>query len=204
MKLIIDQLSKRFGQDWILKSFNTQIESGSIVAVRGLNGTGKSTFIKLLSGYLSMTKGSITYTKEQHQIKRDNLYQSLSMAAPYITFHQDLTATEVFNLLRKHKDFRSETASEFLSKVELDLQSNKYLRDYSDGMRQRLALGIAIDCKSDLLLLDEPTSYLDESYKSWFYSLLSSYADNRTIIIASNAEEDFQYCNHMIESSNFI
>ncbi len=203
MELVIDQLSKRFGNDWILKSFDAHITSGSRVAVTGLNGTGKSTLLRLISGYLSMTKGTITYTHKGNKIKRDDVYQYLSFAAPYITFHKDLTATEVYDLLKAHTTFRSNSAEEFLSIVELDTQKKKYLRDYSDGMRQRLALAIAIDCKSDLLLLDEPTSYLDETYKKWFFSLLSQYQDNRTIIIASNADEDFQFCNHMINSNNF-
>jgi ABC-type multidrug transport system ATPase subunit len=203
MELVIDKLSKRFGNDWILKSFDAHITTGSKVAVKGLNGTGKSTFLRLISGYLSMTKGTITYTQAGNEVSRDDLYQNLSYAAPYITFHKDLTATEVYDLLKAHASFRSSNAEEFLSIVELDTQRKKYLRDYSDGMRQRLALAIAIDCKSDLLLLDEPTSYLDETYKKWFFSLLARYQDNRTIIIASNADEDFQFCDHMINSNNF-
>lgn len=204
MQIQIDKLSKRFGQNWVIKDLNYEIASGDRVAVQGANGSGKSTFLKLVSGFLSMTDGTIQYQQTGNSIHRNVINSYQSFAAPYITFQPDFTPSEVFHHLSEHRQFRSTDVSEFLGKAELKSQRNKYLREFSDGMRQRLSLAIAIDCKSDLLILDEPTSYLDQYYCDWYFELLSSELENRTLILASNAKEDFKFCTSFLDSNSFV
>jgi len=204
MRIQIDNLSKRFGHDWVVKALSHTIESGDKVAVSGANGSGKSTFLKLVSGFLSMTGGKIDYALPDQSIHRNQISSHLSYAAPYITFQPDFTPGEVYTHLSEHRQFRSTQVNEFLDKAELKSQRHKYLREFSDGMRQRLSLAIAIDCKSDLLLLDEPTSYLDQYYCDWYFDLLSNELGSRTLILASNAPEDFKFCTSYLDSTAFI
>ncbi len=203
MQILIDNLCKRFGRDWVVKALSETIESGDRVAVRGANGSGKSTFLKLISGFLSMTSGTIEYRQDGVLIDRNQINAHLSYAAPYITFQPDFTPGEVYQHLREHRQFESTQVNEFLDKAELKSQKHKHLREFSDGMRQRLSLAIAIDCRSDLLLLDEPTSYLDQYYCDWFSDLLRSELGSRTLILASNAPEDFELCTSFIDSTSF-
>lgn len=198
-------ISKRYNDQWILRKFSETIASGERVALSGNNGTGKSTLVKILTGFLSPTQGSVAYTNSASQaIQRSEIYKYISLASPYVTFEQDLTAGEIFGILTKHKSYSSPSVEAFLEKARLTKDADKYLRQYSDGMRQRFGLALALDCQSELLFLDEPTSYLDVDNKEWFYKQLKNLDQSRTIIIASNDKNDFQMTTKKIDSQRFI
>lgn len=174
-------------------------ESNSITGVNGINGSGKSTLIKLLSGYLSPSEGAISYNLDGKKIERSDLYHHLSLAAPYTDLIQEYDAEEMFLFHTKFKKLReSIDVGEFLEKVNLKGNKGKQIQYYSSGMKQRLQLAIALFTDSKLLLLDEPTSYLDNTNKEWFYDLLKEGLKDRTVIIASNDEDDFRYCTDVI------
>lgn len=204
MKIEAKSIAKRYNDQWILKDFSTSIESKSAVAINGKNGTGKSTLLKLLSGFLTPTKGNIEYTLHGQSLLRNDISKHISYAAPYIAFEQNFTAGEIYTYLSKIRIFKSADETSFLKKAQLYSDKKKYLRQYSDGMRQRLALTIAMDCDSDILILDEPTSFLDSDYKQWFYNLLEQEVNSRTILLASNDVEDFKFCSQEINSEQFI
>jgi Cu-processing system ATP-binding protein len=68
------------------------------------------------------------------------------------------------------------------------------IETYSSGMHQRLQLALSLLSKTSLILYDEPTSFLDNDAKKWFYKLLSKFKKDRTVIIASNDEGDLSEC----------
>lgn len=204
MQITLEAVSKRFGDQWVIKDFSYTIEHGQRLAITGSNGSGKSTLLKIISGYLSYTQGNIIYTtRDSTPISRNNIYQSLSYAGPYITFDQYFTAGEVYDYISSFRKMLCDNRRTFLKLAALHTDASKYLNQYSDGMRQRLALAIALVTDSDFLILDEPTSYLDADYKTWFVDLVAQYLQNRTLIIASNDEFDFQFCNSNISTKIF-
>jgi len=195
MKITLEKLSKRYLYDWIIRDMDLVFEANSITGINGINGSGKSTLIKLLSGYLSPSEGNISYYLEGKKIERSDLYHHISMAAPYSDLIQEYDAEEVFQFHSKFKKLRVNLdVNTFLEKVNLKGNKGKQIQYYSSGMKQRLQLAIALFTDSKLLLLDEPTSYLDTTNKEWFYNLLKEEIAGRTVIIASNDLEDFQYC----------
>jgi len=200
MKITIQNLSKRYLYDWIIRDLNHVFESGSITGVNGINGSGKSTFMKMLSGYLSPSEGHVTYTYNDKNVDRSDIYQYMTLAAPYTDVINEYDVKEMFLFHTKFKKMRLElTTSEFLDIVKLKGNKGKQIQFYSSGMKQRLQLAIALITDSKLLLLDEPTSYLDSENKAWFYDLLRKHKDGRTIIIASNDAEDFELCSDVIQ-----
>lgn len=171
----------------------------SITGVNGINGSGKSTLIKILCGFLSPSKGQITYHLNDETIDRSDVYKYISMAAPYTDLIQEYDASEMFEFHTKFKKLREDIdVNTFLDIVNLKKNKGKQIQYYSSGMKQRLQLAIAVLTDSKLLLLDEPTSYLDETNKAWFYDLLKLHMKDRTIIIASNDPDDFQNCSKVI------
>lgn len=199
MKVTIQNLSKRYLYDWIIRDKNHVFESGSITGVNGINGSGKSTFIKMICGFLSPSEGKIEYIQEGKKVDRSDIYQYMTLAAPYTDVINEYDAEEMFLFHTKFKKLRQDlTASEFLDIVKLKGNKGKQIQFYSSGMKQRLQLAIALYTDSKLLLLDEPTSYLDSENKAWFYDLLRKQKDGRTIIIASNDMEDFELCDEVI------
>jgi ABC-type multidrug transport system ATPase subunit len=199
MKVTLENLSKRYLYDWIIRDMNCIFESNSITGINGINGSGKSTLIKLLSGFLSPSQGSILYELDGNKIDRSDIFNHISLAAPYSDLIQEYDAKEMFLFHKKFKKLRIDIEVDaFLDKVNLKGNAGKQIQYYSSGMKQRLQLAISLYTDSKLLLLDEPTSYLDASNKDWFYKLLNDHLSDRTIIIASNDLEDFQHCSQII------
>ena len=199
MKITLEKLSKRYLYDWIIRDMNYVFENNSITGINGINGSGKSTLIKLLSGYLSPSQGKVSYEIADKKIERSDLYSYVSLAAPYSDLIQEYDAEEMFLFHKKFKKLRSDIdVNSFLERVNLKGNKGKQIQYYSSGMKQRLQLAIALFTDSKLLLLDEPTSYLDNTNKDWFYSLLKDEISDRTVIIASNDLDDFRYCNETI------
>ena len=199
MQVSIQNLSKRYLYDWIIRDMSHTFTSGSITGVNGINGSGKSTFIKMLCGFLSPSEGKISYNLSDKKVDRSDIYQYMSLAAPYTDIINEYDVEEMFAFHTKFKKLRQDIdAHQFLDIVKLKGNRGKQIQFYSSGMKQRLQLALALLTDSQLLLLDEPTSYLDAENKAWFYNLLADNKRNRTIIIASNDKDDFDLCGDVI------
>ena len=199
MQVTIQNLSKRYLYDWIIRDMSHTFESGSITGINGINGSGKSTLIKILCGFLSSSEGNISYTIADKNIDRSDVYQYMTLAAPYTDIINEYDVEEMFSFHTKFKKLREKIdVKQFLEIVKLKGNKGKQIQFYSSGMKQRLQLALALLTDSKLLLLDEPTSYLDAENKAWYYALLERNSKDRTIIIASNDKEDFKLCGHVI------
>ena len=196
MTIQLEQLGKRYRYEWIFKDLSYTFEQGKGYAIMGGNGSGKSTLMQVLSGYLSPSKGKLSYKEQGKEVARDIVYQQLSFAGPYIESLEDLTLREAVDF---HWNFKSMhlPKKELLARLEYPKSAyKKAIKFFSSGMQQRLKLALAICSDTNLLLLDEPTITLDQTAIQWYLHLLQDYAyqDNRLTIIASNVEEDFTGC----------
>lgn len=196
MTIQLEQLGKRYRYEWIFKDLSYTFEQGKGYAIMGGNGSGKSTLMQVLSGYLSPSKGKLSYKEQGKEVARDVVYQQLSFAGPYIESLEDFTLREAVDF---HWNFKSMHLSkkELLARLEYPKSAyKKAIKFFSSGMQQRLKLALAICSDTNLLLLDEPTITLDQAAIQWYLHLLKDYAyqDNRLTIIASNVEEDFTGC----------
>ena len=84
MTIDLNQVSKRYTHQWIIKNVTYTFEAGNNYAIKGANGSGKSTLLKIISGFLSPSKGSVNYAKSGNAISRADVYKSVSYAAPYL------------------------------------------------------------------------------------------------------------------------
>jgi len=185
--LQIVQAGKRFDKHWIFKGISLELQSGNCLAVLGSNGSGKSTFIKLLSGYLKPSEGALQLKVNQQVVTPNQLYSQVALAAPYAELLDDLTLSDLLKAHAQFMPWRNGLKSEDI--VELTLlkgNEGKALKAFSSGMKQRLKLGLAILSQRPLLLLDEPTSNLDASGVQWFRKILSQHIDRRIVVIGTN------------------
>jgi len=194
MEIILDNISKRYESGWVIKDLSKTINSGSKLSITGLNGTGKSTLIQILSGYLSTSKGSVSYRLNGDVISRNNVYKYLSVVAAYSELDEELTAEEFFKHFGQFKPLKIKDSESFLDLVDLKRQRNQAIKNYSSGMKQRLYLGLGIIADVPLLILDEPSSFLDDTKKQWLYALLKTYGKDKTVVVASNDPDDFKFC----------
>lgn len=199
MNISLDQVWKRYTTGWVLREISKEISSGQKVAIGGANGSGKSTLVQIVAGYLSNTKGKVTYSHSGKKVSRDELYKHLAVSAAYAELDEELTIAEIFDHYQIFKPFHLTMLNEFLDLVDFKKQAAKQVRYFSSGMKQRLSLGLAFNMDVPLLILDEPTSFLDENKKQWFAEMMKNYTTNKTVIIASNDERDVLGCESFIQ-----
>ncbi|MFZ1703748.1 MAG: ABC transporter ATP-binding protein [Saprospiraceae bacterium] len=199
MYIKLHQLSKRYGYQWVLKDINYELTTNNIYGISGRNGSGKSTLIKLLSGHLTASEGSIQYLQEGQIIPPSKFYSFFSWVGPYTELIQEFTVEEMFHFHLNFKKFSTNiTFSQFLDILGWQKNTNKQIRFLSSGMNQKLQLAFAFLSHCEVVLLDEPTSYLDEMAKKWFEQILNDNKKEKLIVISSNDKFDLQLCDTII------
>ena len=199
MNLTVKNIYKRYIAKYIIKDFSYSFESGKTYGISGPNGSGKSTLIQILSGYLSPSKGDIEYkNRAGNTISREEIYKFLSIATPYMELDTELTPTELFNHLKNFKLFSCSSIIELMEISNLTGNKDKQIMHFSSGMNQRLELSLAMISDAELVILDEPTSFLDEESKLWWVQLLEKYTKDKTVIIASNDQFDLDQTDEII------
>lgn len=188
MNINLENIGKRYDADWIFRGINTNFQTNNVYGIVGFNGSGKSTLLQIISGYITPSEGTIEF--KNGEILVDDVYQSLSMSAPYISLPIELTVGEATETHFSIKSFRSGILpNDLLEEIQLSKHRNKLLSKLSSGMRQRLALALAIYSDSTLLLLDEPCANLDANWSEWFNRSLESHKGGRTVVISSNSQK---------------
>ena len=204
MDIRLHQIAKRYRYEWIFRKLDFHFQAGKTYAILGPNGSGKSTLMRVLSGHLTPSKGKINFEKNGQEIPVDEVYKHISYAAPYIDVIEELTLKESIAFHRRFKPF----PSGFNDGAIIDLlgfhkSNNKQVRYFSSGMKQRLKLVLSICSDTPILLLDEPTTNLDQQGFDWYRELIDQFAKDRLVIVASNVETDYAFCKEKIEMGGF-
>ena len=205
MEIFAHEIGKKFGNEWIIKNFNHHFTHNSPCVILGGNGSGKSTLLKIISGFMQAGKGKIMYKHNNLEVKPENIHQFISYAAPYIELMEEFTCFESIQFQQKFKPFYNQlTCDEVLELSGLAHASQKTLKVFSSGMKQRLKLTLAILSECPVLLLDEPCSNLDAKAIDWYQQMLDNYTKNKLIIICSNhLHYEYQICKEQINTEAF-
>jgi ABC-2 type transport system ATP-binding protein len=139
---------------------------------------------------------------EKRETRNELAYQQISIAAPYLELIEEMTATE---FLTFHSSFKTLTKSfiEILSAVGLEKAADKQIRYYSSGMKQRLKLAQAFFSNTTVLLLDEPTTNLDEDGIAIYKKLWKENTTNRLVIVSSNDKVEYEECGEVISIGEY-
>ncbi|MBK9984312.1 MAG: ATP-binding cassette domain-containing protein [Saprospiraceae bacterium] len=205
MDLYIQKLSKAFNQKPIFNNLSFEIRAGSRFAITGSNGSGKSTLLKILSGGMLPTSGVITYYLEGKKIPEESLFRQVHFVAPYNSVIEELSLKELFHLhkslglLKGYPIFQ-----DWFSNLHYPFSPDQQIKSFSSGMKQRVKLGLTLLDDRPLVLLDEPTSNLDEQGKTWFFNLLGQLREFQTLVIASNDALEISYCTARINLDGVV
>lgn len=204
MKILAENLEKKFRQEYVIKNFNFEFQDHQKYAIVGPNGSGKSTLLQLLSQFSLPTKGFVKYLDNQgNPIEKDLAFKQISFAAPYSEIIEEFTISELISFLVGLQNLPSEfNVQAFEEFSELKINPNKLIKDFSSGMKQKTKLTLAFSSPRPFLFLDEPTTNLDHKSKTWFQSKLESEKD-KLILIASNEESEIKYCKERIQILDF-
>lgn len=204
MDIKLQNVGKRYRREWIFKDLNYAFQQGEKYAILGHNGAGKSTLMRILSGHLSPSSGKIDFIEENKNINTEDCYRNISYAAPYIDLIEEFTLRESLAFHQKFKPFlKGQNIKSLIKLLNFERSEHKEIRFFSSGMKQRLKLVLAICSDTPTLLLDEPTSNLDEQGVAWYQELIAAYAQDRLLIIASNIAHDYTFCEHRLNITDF-
>ncbi|GAC1485572.1 MAG: hypothetical protein NVS1B13_12320 [Flavisolibacter sp.] len=204
MKIKLLNAGKRFNREWIFRNAEMEFNIRNCYAITGPNGSGKSTFLQTIAGMAALSEGSIHGTRDDHFKKIENIYQHFSFCAPYVELIEELTLKEFLDFQKQFKPFLKGISQEtIISSLGLEKAVNKQIRFYSSGMKQKVKLAQAIFSNTSILLLDEPCTNLDAKGIEWYHQLMDTYSENRLVIICSNDEVEYSFCNHIISMLSF-
>ncbi len=201
MKITLQNLGKRYNREWIFRHIEYEFIVGKKYAITGSNGSGKSTLLQVIAGSLMHNEGSVEMHSGQ-LLPNEQHYQHISIATPYLELIEEMTALEMLSF---HSTFKQLIlpAAEILQIVNLQASANKQIRYYSSGMKQRLKLALAFFSKTPILLLDEPTTNLDEDGIALYHQLIKNYTTNKLVIVCSNDKQEYSFCEEVLEMGRY-
>lgn len=190
----IDKLSLSYdGKTVIVHELDLKIKAGTITALVGSNGCGKSTLLRGISRLLKPTTGNVYLNgQDVHQMKAKDLAKQLGILPQSPTAPEGLTVHELVAQGRyPHQSWfqqwsreDEQIVQEALTTTNLTMFADRPVDTLSGGQRQRAWIAMALAQQTDILLLDEPTTYLDLAYQIDVLDLLQDLNDNgRTIIL---------------------
>lgn len=200
MEIQLRNVGKKFSQKWVFRGLHAEVPEGATTAITGKNGTGKSTLLLMVAGYLSASEGRISWRQKGQDLDPEAVFRHIGLAAPSMELIEEFTLPEIIAFQKKFRPFLPGLPERDLPGIALLADhASKPIRLYSSGMRQRAKLLLALTGESSLLLLDEPCSHLDRDGVAWYQDLLHTYAADRTVVIASNhREEEYPGCSQFI------
>ncbi|MEJ0103208.1 MAG: ATP-binding cassette domain-containing protein [Bacteroidota bacterium] len=208
MTILLSDAGKRFNRDWIFRHFTYTFEAGNSYAITGPNGSGKSTLLQVLSGSMQINEGKIEYVVNSGETgviqSTESIYKNISICAPYLELVEEMTLTEFLSFHQNFKLFLPGiTIEKIISILSLEAAANKQIRNYSSGMKQRVKLAQCIFSNTAIVLLDEPCTNLDTTGIDLYQDLIEDYCKNRTVIVSSNDEVEYKFCEKKISIQDF-
>lgn len=199
--IVVEDVSKEFGEDTVLKNVTRSFERGRIHGIVGNNGSGKTVLMKCICGFLFPTEGTVTVNGMRVGIDVDfPLDMGIIIETP--GFLPNLTGIKNLEILASlNRKIGLEKIADTIRRVGLDPCLKKPVSKYSLGMRQRLGIAQAIMEDPALLILDEPFNGLDKTGVGDMRRLIKGLkAEGKTILLASHNQGDIdELCDTVCE-----
>ena len=202
MSISITKLTKNYREQTVLNNINFEIGEGEVVGFLGPNGAGKTTTMKILTGALAYSTGSVKICGlevSDNQLKTSALVGYLPEQNPQYTdmYVKEylLFVAETYKL-GKQKEQR---VNELIDKVGLRLEFHKKIGQLSKGYRQRVGLAQALIPNPKVLILDEPTTGLDPNQLEEIRSLIREIGKDKTVLLSTHIMQEIKaICNRVI------
>ena len=195
MTIQLSGAGKRFNRDWIFRKVNISFQTGNAYAITGPNGSGKSTLLQVIAANIQINEGKAEWKNGDTVIDENNVFQHISICAPYLEVIEEMTATEFLNF---HASFKpllpAISVKQIVEVIGLQKAADKQIRYYSSGMKQRIKLAQAIFSDVPVLLLDEPCTNLDTTGFDLYHQLIETYCKQKLIVVSSNDVNEYDFC----------
>lgn len=182
-------LVKRFGLKTILRGVDFSVEPGEFVALLGPNGSGKTTFLRILASLSRPSLGSVKVAGYSLPNESAQVRAKLGVVSHMPLLYPDLTAEENLQFYARMYGIANHQPriTEVLNMVGLENRRKDLVRTFSRGMQQRLAIGRAVIHDPEVMLFDEPYTGLDQDASEMLDDVLRTVAaKGRTVVMTSH------------------
>lgn len=177
-------LKKSYKHLPVLKDVNFEVERGTIFALLGSNGAGKTTIVKILTTLLKPDGGTAVVNGFDVAAKPDDVRQSISLTGQFAAVDEILTGRENLIMIARlrHLENPRQVADDLLKSFGLTDAADRRVSTYSGGMRRRLDIAMSLIGKPQLIFLDEPTTGLDPEARIEVWKIVNELADGGTTV----------------------
>ena len=177
-------LQKSYKQLHVLNGVDFDVEKGSIFALLGSNGAGKTTIVKILTTLLKQDRGTAAVNGFDVAAKPDDVRQSISLTGQFAAVDEILTGRENLIMIARlrHLPDPRQLADDLLNRFALTDAADRRVATYSGGMRRRLDIAMSLIGKPQVIFLDEPTTGLDPEGRIEVWKIIKELAVSGTTV----------------------
>lgn len=199
----LQNVSKSYNNKILFENLTQKFEVGEKWAILGENGSGKSTFSLLLSHQIIPTTGTCKWFDTEKEINPEKVYKYYALASPAQELIEEFSLTELFKFHFSLKEALIKDPLQTTAEIcHFSTQTLKVpIGNFSSGMKQRVKLCLAFFTKVPMLVLDEPLTNLDAKGIELYNYLVQNFAQNRLLIVASNREDEYHFCDKSLNIS---
>jgi heme exporter protein A len=191
-----DNIAKLYNRKVIFEKISFSLTEGISFAITGKNGSGKSTLVKILCGVLSPSKGKVEFTVDGTVVPYPDYYPHIGLVSPYLNMYEEFSAEENLAFIAKVRGLGpnwNERAEMLLNEFGIFEHRKKEAKFYSSGMKQRLKYCAALLHEPSILVLDEPTSNLDQYGTASVRKFMTMQKEKGILLFATNDREDLEF-----------
>lgn len=200
--LEVRDIHRNYGKKEVLKGVTFQIDSSEIVGLIGKNGAGKSTLFKVITGLLKQKSGTVKILDQEVSSKNRKIFQQVGCLIEQVSLYPHLTGYEHIQIVAKLTDTKiDEHVETLISTLNMNSYIHNKTKTYSQGMKQRLGILLAVLNKPKLLLLDEPLNGLDPEgvYEIRTFLLNICHQEGMSLLISSHILSEMQiFCDRFL------
>jgi len=180
----VNELQKSYKQLHVLNGVDFEVKKGSVFALLGSNGAGKTTIIKILTTLLKQDSGTAIVNGYDVAAKPDFVRQSISLTGQFAAVDEILTGRENIVMIANLRHLKNprQVADDLLNRFGLTDAANRRVSTYSGGMRRRLDIAMSLVGQPQLIFLDEPTTGLDPEGRIEVWKTIKELARNGTTV----------------------
>ncbi|WP_332664381.1 ABC transporter ATP-binding protein [Aeromicrobium sp.] len=181
----VEGLEKSFKDVHVLRGVDLEIARGSILALLGSNGSGKTTTVKILSTLLKADAGTVTVNGYDLATQAAQVRESISLTGQFAAVDEILTGRENLVLVAKlrHQKDPGQIAEDLLARFSLTDAGGRKVATYSGGMRRRLDIAMSLIGSPPIIFLDEPTTGLDPQSRLEVWETIKGLAAQGTTVL---------------------
>ena len=199
----VDGVTRKYGDFTAVDQVSFAIGQGEIVGLLGHNGAGKTTIMKMMTGYLEPTAGNITFDGKKIASHRQLIQQEIGYLPENCPVYPEMTVVDYLDYAATLKGVadseRASVITDALIRTELTEKAMQKISTLSRGFRQRAGVAQAILCKPRILILDEPTNGLDPTQIQHMRDLIIDMARHSTVLISTHILQEVQaICDRVI------